>query len=333
VSGGLDSTQALLVSVQAMDRLGWPRNHVLGYVLPGFASSQRTFRNAKRLMASLGVSSEVIDIRPSSTRMLKDIGHPFARGRRVFDVTFENVQAGERTSHLFRLANRHGALVIGTSDLTELALGWCTYGVGDQMAHYDVNASIPKSLIRHLVEWAMEKPVVSQATSEVLRDILDTAISPELIPGRGEGEPHQSTEKTLGPFDLHDFSLYYTTRRGYAPSKVAYLQAVAWARGIPGGAPNGIYSLEEVFRWLQLFLDRFFRLSQFKRSALPNAPKVGSGGSLSPRSDWRAPSDGSAKPWLEDLERARAWARGSWRGVNRRKAKATRPGRRSRRGR
>ncbi|MCI0567488.1 MAG: NAD(+) synthase [Acidobacteria bacterium] len=313
VSGGLDSTQALIVAAHAMDRLGWPRASVLGYALPGYASSQRTRRNALRLMKSLGVSSEIIDIRPSSTRMLKDIGHPFARGRKVYDVTFENVQAGERTSHLFRLANRHQALVVGTGDLSELALGWCTYGVGDQMAHYNVNASVPKTLIRHLIQWVASRQETGETTRAILRDILATAISPELIPGVDSHAPAQSTEKSIGPFDLHDFSLYYTTRRGYRPAKVAYLEACAWARGVPGGPPDGVYTLDEIFRWLAVFLDRFFRLSQFKRSALPNAPKVGSGGSLSPRSDWRAPSDSSARPWLQDLERARAWARRSGR--------------------
>ena len=317
VSGGLDSTQALLVAAHAMDRLGWPRANVLGYALPGYASSQRTRRNAARLMKSLGVSSETIDIRPSSARMLKDIGHPFAKGRKVYDLTFENVQAGERTSHLFRLANRHQALVVGTGDLSELALGWCTYGVGDQMAHYNVNASVPKTLIRHLIQWVADRQETGETTAAVLRDILATAISPELIPGTDSRAPAQSTEKVVGPFDLHDFSLYYTTRRGYRPAKVAYLEACAWARGVPGGLPDGAYTLDEIFRWLAVFLDRFFRLSQFKRSASPNAPKVGSGGSLSPRSDWRAPSDSSARPWLQDLERARAWARRSRRVRNR----------------
>jgi len=311
VSGGLDSTQALMVAAHSMDRLGWPRTNVLGYALPGYASSQRTRRNALRLMKSLGVSSEVIDIRPSSDRMLKDIGHPFSRGRKVYDVTFENVQAGERTSHLFRLANRHQAMVVGTGDLSELALGWCTYGVGDQMAHYNVNASVPKTLIRHLIRWVADREETGASTRAVLRDILATAISPELVPGKDSRIPAQSTEKTVGPFDLHDFSLYYTTRRGYRPAKVAYLEACAWGRGVPGASPDGAYTLDEIFRWLALFLDRFFRLSQFKRSAAPNAPKVGSGGSLSPRSDWRAPSDSSARPWLHDLAQARAWARRS----------------------
>ena len=321
VSGGLDSTQALLVAAHAMDRLGWPRANVLGYALPGYASSRQTRRNALRLMKSLGVSSEVIDIRPSSSRMLKDIGHPFARGRKVYDVTFENVQAGERTSHLFRLANRHAALVVGTGDLSELALGWCTYGVGDQMSHYNVNASVPKTLIRQLIRWVADRPETGETTGAILRDILDTAISPELVPGVDSHVPAQSTEKTIGPFDLHDFSLYYTSRRGYRPAKVAYLEACAWARGVPGGSKDGVYTLDEIFRWLAVFLDRFFRLSQFKRSALPNSPKVGSGGSLSPRSDWRAPSDSSARPWLQDLEAARSWARHSRRRAHPRKGK------------
>jgi len=306
-SGGLDSTQALIVAARAMDRLGLPRTNVLGYALPGFATSERTQQNALRLMQSLGVSSGIIDIRPSSEQMLRDIGHPYAKGSKVYDVTFENVQAGERTSHLFRLANRHEALVVGTGDLSELALGWCTYGVGDQMAHYDVNASVPKTLIRHLVQWAADRNEAGEAASAVLRDVLATAISPELIPGAQSVAPVQSTEQAIGPFDLHDFSLYYITRRGYRPAKVAYLSACAWARDVPGGAADAPHTVAEIVRWLGLFLDRFFRYSQFKRSALPNAPKVGSGGSLSPRSDWRAPSDSSAAPWLADLEATRAW--------------------------
>jgi NAD+ synthase (glutamine-hydrolysing) len=306
-SGGLDSTQALLVAARAMDGLGLPRTNVLGYVLPGYASSERTQKNALRLLEALGVTGGVIDIRPSCEQMLKDIGHPFAEGKAVYDVTFENVQAGERTSHLFRLANRHEALVVGTGDLSELALGWCTYGVGDQMAHYDVNASVPKTLVRHLIQWVADGNEAGEAASTVLRDVLATAISPELVPGRDTSAPAQSTEKTIGPYELHDFSLYYLTRRGYRPAKVAFLQACAFGRDVPGGPSDGRYTVDEIVRWLGVFLDRFFRFSQFKRSALPNAPKVGSGGSLSPRSDWRAPSDGSAAPWLADLERARAW--------------------------
>jgi len=208
---------------------------------------------------------------------------------------------------LFRLANRHGALVVGTGDLSELALGWCTYGVGDQMAHYDVNASVPKTLIRHLIGWAAGRKEIGDEASAVLHDVLATAISPELVPGSENATPAQSTEQAVGPFDLHDFSLYYITRRGYRPAKVTYLEACAWARDAPGGPADGPYTLAEILRWLGVFLDRFFRSSQFKRSALPNAPKVGSGGSLSPRSDWRAPSDSGAAPWLADLETARDW--------------------------
>ncbi len=331
VSGGLDSTQALIVAARAMDRLGLPRTNVLAHVLPGYATSERTQQNALVLLEALGVTGRVIDIRPSCDQMLKDIGHPFARGEKVYDVTFENVQAGERTSHLFRLANRHEAMVVGTSDLSELALGWCTYGVGDQMAHYDVNASVPKTLIRHLIQWAADRNEVGDAASAVLRDVLSTAISPELVPGHDNSAPAQSTEKTIGPYELHDFSLYYITRRGYRPAKVAYLQACAWGRDVPGGPSDGRYTLDEILRWLGTFLDRFFRFSQFKRSALPNAPKVGSGGSLSPRSDWRAPSDGSAAPWLADLEIAGAWIKRSLQG---RKAEApTAAGTRRRRGR
>jgi NAD+ synthase (glutamine-hydrolysing) len=311
VSGGLDSTLALIVAARAMDRLGLPRDHVLGYALPGYATSARTRRNALRLMRALGAHGETIDIRPSCDLMLKDIGHPAARGRKAWDVTFENVQAGERSSHLFRLANRHGGLVLGTSDLSELALGFCTYGVGDQMAHYHVSASVPKTLVRYLLQWAAERDVPGAKASAVLRDILATVVSPELVPG-------QSTEKTIGPYELHDFSLYHLTRRGTRPAKVAYLAALAFARDVPGAPAKGPYRLEEVLHWLEVFLDRFFRLSQFKRSALPNAPKVGSGGSLSPRGDWRAPSDAGSATWLADLRAARAWIRRSRPGRKRR---------------
>ena len=306
VSGGLDSTQALLVAARTMDRLGLPRKNVLAYTLPGFATSEVTRANAWALMRALGVSGGEIDIRPSCERMLADIGHPFARGERVYDVTFENVQAGERTSHLFRLAGRHGALVVGTGDLSELALGWCTYGVGDHMSHYGVNVSVPKTLVRHLIAWVAEREV-DPAAAEVLRRVLSTPISPELVPGEGEKEPHQRTEEQIGPYELHDFFLYYITRRGYRPSKVAFLATQAWARDLPGREQDAPYSCDEVLRWLRVFLERFFARSQFKRSVLPNGPKVGSGGSLSPRGDWRAPSDASAAPWLADLDEAADW--------------------------
>ena len=315
VSGGLDSTQALLVCARAMDRLGRPREDVLAYTMPAYGTSRETLRNAQRLMATLGVSAHVLDVRPSCEQMLRDIGHPFAQGEPVHDVTFENVQAGERTSHLFRLANHHGGLVVGTGDLSELALGWCTYGVGDQMSHYAVNTSVPKTLIRHLIRWAADTHAAGEAVSPVLLDVLATAVSPELVPGEGDG-PAQRTEELIGPFDLHDFSLYHATRLGFRPSKIAFLAAHAWGVDAPEGGAAGEeegegYSLDEILRWLRVFLDRFHRTSQFKRSALPNGPKVGSGGSLSPRSDWRAPSDATAAAWLADLERTERWVRAS----------------------
>ncbi len=311
VSGGLDSTHALIVAARAMDRLGLPRANVLGYTLPGFATSAATLRNAHALMTALGVGDEELDIRPSATQMLRDLGHPAADGEPHYDITYENVQAGERTSHLFRLANHHGALVLGTGDLSELALGWSTYGVGDQMSHYNVNASVPKTLIRFLLRWAIGADLFGAQANTVLEAVLSTAISPELIPAGddhdGDG-PHQDSEATVGPYELQDFFLYYTLRFGYRPSKVAYLAEHAWGDRERGEWPDLIpddqrrqYEPAEIRHWLQEFLRRFFATSQFKRSAMPNAPKVGSGGSLSPRSDWRAPSDGDATAWLTEL--------------------------------
>ncbi len=305
VSGGLDSTQALLVAVRVMDRLDLPRTNVLAYTMPGFATSTRTLDQAKRLMQALGCSAHEIDIRPSCRQMLADIGHPSARGEEVYDITFENVQAGERTSHLFRLANLHGALVVGTGDLSELALGWSTFGVGDHMSHYNVNASVPKTLIAHLVRWVAGHTETEPAMRAVLLDIAVTEVSPELVPGRDGAAPEQRSEATVGPYDLQDFHLYQVLRHGFAPSKVAFLAYTAWhdaSRGDwPGGVPHHAYTLAEIKRHLANFLDRFFRTAQFKRSTVPNAPKVGSGGSLSPRGDWRAPSDGSSAPWLAEL--------------------------------
>src|SRR3954463_4018427 len=217
VSGGLDSTQALLVCGRAMDELKLPRRNILAFTMPGFATSSRTRNQAWQLMRSLGATAEEIDIRPSCMQMLKDIGHPYAKGRKVHDVTFENVQAGERTSHLFRLANLHSALVVGTGDLSELALGWSTYGVGDHMSHYNVNASVPKTLIQYLIAWAAESKEFSPDVQRALRRVLETDISPELIPGK------QKTESSVGPYELQDFHLYYTLRFGYAPAKVAFL--------------------------------------------------------------------------------------------------------------
>ena len=307
ISGGLDSTQAALVAVRAFDRLGLPRKNVLGYTLPGFGTSRHTFDSAHALMKALGIGSAEIDIRPSAELMLKNIGHPYSRGKPVYDVTFENVQAGERTSHLFRLANHHGALVLGTGDLSELALGFTTYGVGDHMSHYNVNASVPKTLIQHLVRWLVKTRQFDAPTLRVLERIVDTRISPELVPGSGE-EPEHSSEAVVGPYELQDFNLYYLSRFGYRPSKVAFLAHAAWGDRRAGVWPDTVpalsrreYDLATIRHWLEVFVARFFQGSQFKRSAMPNGPKVGSGGSLSPRGDWRAPSDSPATVWLEEL--------------------------------
>lgn len=304
VSGGLDSTQALLVAVTAMERLGLPRENILAYTLPAFATSDRTKSNAWRLMRVLGVTAQEIDVSDACRQMLADIGHPAARGEAVYDATYENVQAGARTSLLFRLANFHDAIVIGTGDLSELALGWCTYGVGDQMSHYNVNASVPKTLIQHLIRWCARDARFGPETVEVLVDILATEISPELVPG----EEAQRTEAFVGPYALQDFNLFYTTRYGFSPAKTAFLSWHAWRDAQAGAWPSVIaegdrraYDLHEIKHWLTVFLRRFFATSQFKRTALPNGPKVSSGGSLSPRGDWRAPSDSSAEAWLSAL--------------------------------
>jgi len=308
ISGGLDSTQALIVCARAMDVMGRPRANILAYTMPGFATGGRTLDQARRLMKTVGATAAEIDIRPACLQMLKDIGHPYARGEKVYDVTFENVQAGERTSHLFRLANLHRAPVVGTSDLSELALGWSTYGVGDHMSHYHVNASVPKTLVQYLVRYVARTGQLGADASKVLMDVLDTAISPELVPGSNGSQPGQTSESVVGPYELQDFHLYYILRFGYLPQKVAFLAWHAWrdrARGtwpdIPQAGRNE-YPLAEIKRWLRVFAHRFFQLSQYKRSAIPNAPKVGSGGSLSPRSDWRAPSDGEAAAWLAAVD-------------------------------
>ena len=293
ISGGLDSTHALLVCAKAMDLLGLPRSNILAWTMPGFATSTRTLDQARRLMASVGCSAGEIDIRPSCRQMLADIGHPYAEGKADYDITFENVQAGERTSHLFRLANLHGAIVVGTGDLSELALGWSTYGVGDHMSHYNVNASVPKTLVRHLVRWVAGNGSLAAEANRVLEEIAATDISPELVPGDAAEKPAQSSEAAVGPYELQDFHLYQVLRFGFAPSKVAFLAWTAWHDGYPLG---------EIKRHLRNFLHRFFKTSQFKRSCVPNAPKVGSGGSLSPRGDWRAPSDSEATVWLDELE-------------------------------
>jgi NAD+ synthase (glutamine-hydrolysing) len=309
ISGGLDSTQALIVCARAMDVMDLPRDHILGCTMPGFATSERTLDQARRLMAAVGCQAQEIDIRPSCMQMLKDIGHPFSAGERLFDTTFENVQAGERTSHLFRLANRTGGLVVGTSDLSELALGYCTYGVGDHMAHYHVNASVPKTLVQYLIRWVADRGQLGSEASSVLREVLATKITAELIPGDSGAHPAPTAEEVIGPYELQDFHLYYTLRFGYAPPKVAFLAWSAWHDRSLGlwpdlpGAERHRYCIVEIKRWLGVFLERFFKHSQFKRSCLPNAPKVGSGGSLSPRSDYRAPSDSEASAWLAQLAR------------------------------
>jgi NAD+ synthase (glutamine-hydrolysing) len=309
VSGGLDSTQALLVAARTMDKLKQPRTDILAYSLRGFATSEATVERARKLMATLGVTAHELDIRPSATQMLRDIGHPAAEGEPVYDVTFENVQAGERSSHLFRLANRHGALVLGTSDLSELALGWSTYGVGDQMSHYNVNASLPKTLVQHLIRWTIASRALGAEAGAVLQAILEAEISPELVPA-GAGSAPQSTEQAVGPYELQDFHTYYVTRFGFRPSKVAFLCHHAWGDRARGAWPELLppeqrheYDLPTIRKWLEVFLLRFFQLSQFKRSASPNGPKIGSGGALSPRGDWRAPSDAGAAVWLDELRR------------------------------
>jgi NAD+ synthase (glutamine-hydrolysing) len=310
VSGGLDSTHALIVAAKACDLLGLPRTAILGFTMPGFATGEATKANAWALMTALGVTGAEIDITPAARQMLADMDHPFARGEKVYDVTFENVQAGLRTDYLFRLANQRNGFVVGTGDLSEIALGWSTYGVGDQMSHYGVNAGVPKTLIQYLIRWAIASSQFDAATDRVLQAILDTRISPELVPADDKGNL-QSTEDRIGPYELHDFFLYHVLRTGQPPSKIAFLawkawgdeKAGLWPIGYPDAAKRA-YDLETIRKWLETFLFRFFQLSQYKRSAIPNSPKVSGGGALSPRGDWRAPSDGNAGPWLAELKEA-----------------------------
>jgi len=309
VSGGLDSTHALIVAANAMDRLGRPRSDIEAFTMPGFATSEATKENATRLSRALGVTFEEIDIRPAAQQMLGDLGHPFASGEPVYDVTFENVQAGLRTDYLFRLANQRGGIVLGTGDLSELALGWCTYGVGDQMSHYVVNSGVPKTLIQHLIRWVVGTGQFDDSTNEVLRAILTQDISPELVPVAA-GERPQSTEDKIGPYALQDFTLFHVLRYGFPPSRIAFLAQHAWSDVDAGAWPPGFdadrrtsYDLATIRQWLEVFVERFFAFSQFKRSAVPNGPKVVAGGSLSPRGDWRAPSDGNARVWLDELHR------------------------------
>ena len=306
VSGGLDSTHALIVAARAMDRAGRPRSDILAFTMPGFATGEHTKGNAHKLMSTLGVTAAELDITDTARLMLKEMGHPFASGEPVYDITFENVQAGLRTDYLFRLANQRGGIVLGTGDLSELALGWCTYGVGDQMSHYNVNSGVPKTLIQHLIRWVVGSGQFDEDAGQVLLAILNTEISPELVPG----EELQSTESKIGPYALHDFTLFHVLRFGFRPSKIAFLAWHAWHDAASGAWPPNFppakrvaYDLEQIRHWLEVFCRRYFAFAQFKRSAMPNGPKVLAGGSLSPRGDWRAPSDGTADVWLRDLAR------------------------------
>jgi NAD+ synthase (glutamine-hydrolysing) len=307
ISGGLDSTHALIVAAKACDALGLPRSTIRGYTMPGFATSEGTKSNAWKLMDAMGITADEIDIKPTARLMLENIGHAFAEGEPVYDTTFENVQAGLRTDYLFRLAGQNGGWVVGTGDLSELALGWCTYGVGDHMSHYNVNGGVPKTLIQHLIRWAATTQHFDDATAQVLLAVLDTEISPELVPPDAQGTM-QSTEATIGPYELNDFFLHHTVRWGHKPSHVAFLAWHAWREMGEGRWPEGFpdarknaYDLATIRHWLERFLRRFFAFSQFKRSAVPNGPKVSAGGALSPRGDWRAPSDAVADVWLAEL--------------------------------
>lgn len=308
VSGGLDSTHALIVACKAMDRLGRPRSDVLAFTMPGFATGETSKSYATRLSQALGVTFEELDIRPAAEQMLKDMGHPFGRGEKVYDVTFENVQAGLRYDYLFRLANQRGGIVVGTGDLSELALGWCTYGVGDQMSHYTVNAGVPKTLVQHLIRWVISHGEFEPEVGEVLGDILRQEITPELIPTE-EGAKPQATEDSVGPYNLQDFALAHLVRHGARPRRIAFLAWHAWQDVEAGEWPPGFpddarvaYDLATVRRWLEVFVKRFFG-NQFKRSALPNGPKVSAIGTMSPRGDWRMPSDATGTAWLAEIER------------------------------
>ena len=284
ISGGLDSTLALLVCVKTFDKLGLSRKDILGITMPGFGTTDRTYHNAIDLMNSLGVSIREISIREACIQHFKDIGHDL----NIHDVTYENSQARERTQILMDIANQTWGMVIGTGDLSELALGWATYN-GDHMSMYGVNAGIPKTLVKHLVQWVAENGM-DETSKATLLDIVDTPISPELIPADENGEIKQKTEDLVGPYELHDFFLYYFLRFGFRPSKIYFLAQTAF---------SGVYDDETIKKWLQTFFRRFFN-QQFKRSCLPDGPKVGSI-SISPRGDWRMPSDASSAAWLKEI--------------------------------
>jgi len=284
LSGGLDSTQALLVAVKAFERLALPFEGIHAITMPGFGTTGRTLGNVEKLCSGLGIPLENIDIRESCNLQMKDLGH----SGRPEDVAYENVQARYRTSVLMNRANMTGGLVIGTGDLSELALGWCTYN-GDHMSMYAVNTGVPKTLIQYLVRWAAETWVPEEVKS-TLMDILDTPISPELLPPGADGEIEQKTEDKIGPYELHDFFLFHAIRHGFGPAKVLALAEQAY---------EGTYSGPTILKWLRLFYTRFFS-QQFKRSCLPDGPKVGTI-ALSPRGDWRMPSDADVSVWLEEL--------------------------------
>ena len=284
ISGGLDSTLALLVCVKTFDKLGLSRKDILGITMPGFGTTDRTYHNAIDLMNSLGVSIREISIREACIQHFKDIGHDL----NIHDVTYENSQARERTQILMDIANQTWGMVIGTGDRSELAWGWATYNV-DHMSMYGVNAGIPKTLVKHLVQWVAENGM-DEASKATLLDIVDTPISPELIPADENGEIKQKTEDLVGPYELHDFFLYYFLRFGFRPSKIYFLAQTAF---------SGVYDDETIKKWLQTFFRRFFN-QQFKRSCLPDGPKVGSI-SISPRGDWRMPSDASSAAWLKEI--------------------------------
>ena len=291
ISGGLDSTLALLVCVKTFDKLGYDRKGIIGVTMPGFGTSGRTYRNAVSLMKSLGITMREISIAKAVMQHFEDIGHD----PNIHDVTYENSQARERTQILMDLTNQLGGLVVGTGDLSELALGWATYN-GDHMSMYGVNASIPKTLVSYLVKYVAQSGVdeVSKAT---LLDIVDTPISPELVPTDSEGNIKQKTEDLVGPYELHDFFLYHFLRFGYRPQKLYILAQRAFDGTTPGAS---VYDKATIKKWLSTFLRRFFN-QQFKRSCLPDGPKVGTV-SLSPRGDWRMPSDASSATWLAECD-------------------------------
>ena len=278
--------------------------------MPGFATSEGTKANAWKLMDALGVTGEEIDIRPAARQMLADMGHPFAEGEPVYDVTFENVQAGLRTDYLFRLANQRRGFVIGTGDLSELALGWCTYGVGDQMSHYGVNAGVPKTLIQYLIRWCVASDQFDAATDAVLEAILGTEISPELVPAEAGADPeHRGEDRPLRAarlLPLPHAALRPAAVEGRVPrlARLARPRAPGSGRSTSPRRRGAHTTCATIARWLESFLWRFFAFAQFKRSALPNGPKVSAGGALSPRGDWRAPSDATAAPWLDELRRS-----------------------------